>query len=448
MEQSLAECHEEHDGLERLVTTARTGYLKLASVLQAELIRHVQNEGWPAIGHQLLRNSQVFDRQVGPALEAGQRVAYFLVDSLRYELAVELEKQLSDKHTVRTSTVCAQLPTYTEVGMASLMPEADTALSLTVKDDSLVTSLGGVPATTPAARFAYLKSKKGDFCADIELEDLVRQKKPKIDTRLLLVRTRDIDTIAHDTPHQVLQIIPHLVRLIIRGVGKVEGAGFQKAIIATDHGFVLLHEQEPGNLAPKPTGNWLVEKSRCLLGRGDSDNANVVFKREQVGIRGEFSDYAVPRTLVPYRRGHLYYHEGLSLQECVLACLTVDLKPQAKREALPSLQISYRQGKTDKITSRRPVIDLSWPSLSMFDEDYEIEVAVEAVDSKGRLVGSVGSGQTVNLATQGVRIRPGQALSVGLRMEDDYSGTFTVRALDPTTQAIIAELVLKTAYLE
>ena len=448
MEQSVAEWHEEHDGLERLVAGARAAYLKLASTLQAEFVRHVQGEGWPASGTHLLRNAQVFDREVSPALEAGQRVAYFLVDSLRYELAVELEKQLSDKHAVRLSTVCAQLPTYTEVGMASLMPEADTALSLAAKDDTLITTLGGVPATTPAGRFAYMKSKKGDFCADIELDDLVRQKKPKIDTRLLVVRTRDIDTIAHDTPHQVLQIIPHLVRLIIRGVGKVEAAGFQRAVIATDHGFVILYEQEAGNVAPKPLGNWLVEKSRCLLGQGSADSANLVFRREQVGIRGDFRDYAVPRTLVPYRRGHLYYHEGLSLQECVLPCLTVELKPQAKRQAVPNIKLSYRQGKTDRITSRRPVIDLSWPVLNMFDEDYEIEIGVEAVDSKGRVVGSVGSGQTVNPATQGVRIQPGQAISVGLRMDDDFSGTFTVRALDPTTQAVIDDLTLKTAYLE
>ena len=84
----------------------------------------------------------------------------------------------------------------------------------------------------------------------------------------------------------------------------------------------------------------------------------------------------------------------------------------------------------------------------MFDEDYEIEVAIEGIDSKGKVVGSVGSGQTVNPATQGVRIRPGQAISVGLRMEDEFSGTFTIRAFDPTTQAIIAELTLKTAYLQ
>ena len=36
----------------------------------------------------------------------------------------------------------------------------------------------------------------------------------------------------------------------------------------------------------------------------------------------------------------------------------------------------------------------------MFDEDYEIEVAIEGIDSKGKVVGSVGSGRTVNPATQ------------------------------------------------
>jgi len=449
MEQSVAEWQDEHDELERLVTIARSAYLKLAERLQAEFIRLVEDEGWPATGARLLRNSEVFDHEVGPALDTGQRVAYFLVDSLRYELAVELEKQLSNKHSVRLIPVCAQLPTYTEVGMASLMPNADTALSLAVKDKTLVTMLNGALATTPATRFAYLKSKKGDLCQDIGLDDLIRQKKLKIDSiRLLVVRTRDIDTIAHGSPHQILEIIPSLIRQIIRGIGKVEAAGFQRAIIATDHGFILIREEEAGNLARPPAGNWLVEKARCRLGEGSPDSANLVLKREHVGIRGEFADYAVPKALVPYERGNLYFHEGLSLQECVLPCLSVELKPKTKRQPLPPLQISYRQGKTDKITSRRPVIDIVWPALEMFDQDYEIEVSLEAIDSKGQIVGSVGSGQTVNLATQGVRIRPGLAISVGLRMEDDFSGTFTVRALDPATQATISDLILKTAYIE
>ena len=451
LEQAVAELQDEHSGLEKIVAAARVSYLKVLNALQAEFVRLVQSEGWPAYGGKVFSNAQVFDREVAPALDAGERVAYFLIDSLRYELAVELEKQLSEKHVVSFHPVCAQLPTYTEVGMASLMPEADKALSLANKDGKLVTTLGGAVATAPSTRFAYLKSKKGDLCTDIELDDLVRSgKKLKLPdkTRLLVVRSRDLDAIAHESPHQVLQVIPSLVRLIIKGIGKVESAGFQKAVIATDHGFILLHEQEAGNVAPKPLGKWLVEKSRCLLGQGEADANNLVFAREHVGISGEFQHYAVPKTLVPYVRNYLYYHEGLSLQECVLPCLCVEMKAQAAKKKLPDLQISYRQGKTDKITSRRPVVDISWSQMEAFAEEHEIEIALEAVDAKGNAIGWVGAGQTVNPATQGVRIRPGQVVGVGLRMEDEFSGNFTVRALDPATQALVAQLTLKTAYFE
>lgn len=450
LEQAINEWSQEDDGLGKLVTRAREVYFQRIEALQAEFIRLVGQEGWPCAATGILSNGKVFAREIAPALDAGQRVAYFLVDSLRYELAVELEKQLSDKHAAKLQTVCAQLPTYTEVGMASLMPDADVNLQLVRKGDKLTTMLGDTAATNPAGRFAYLQSRKGDQCQDIELEELIRQKTLKVPdkVRLLVVRTRDIDTIAHATPHQVLRVIPELIRQILRGAAKVEEAGFQKLVIATDHGFILVSEQGAGNVDTRPPGEWLVEKSRCVLGRGEGDASNAIFKKEQVGIRGDFTDYAVPRTLVPYVRGQVYYHEGLSLQEAVLPCISVELKGKRKTPREPRLYLTYKLGKADRISSRRPVLDLAWPEADLFAGDAGIEVAVEAV-SKGRVVGWVGSGATVNAATQGIRIAPGQITSFSLRMDDDFSGSFAVRVLDPATNKGLAEeLNLKTAYLE
>lgn len=445
LEQAASEWSEDHELLVGLVSDARQKYLRLAERLQAEFIRHVEAEGWP-VGGGVLRNADVFDKEVNPELADGRKVAYFLVDSLRYELAVELEKQLSGKHKVKLLPVAAQLPTYTEVGMASLMPDAASALSLEVRDGKLVTTLNGTKVRTPSERFAYLKSKKGDLCHDVTLDELLQGKKLKVPdkTRLLVVRTTEIDTLAHGSPKAVLTMIPSVLRQVIKGIARVEAAGFQKVVVATDHGFLLMHDQEAGNVAPKPAGEWLVQKSRCLLGRGSAGVGNVVLKRSCVGIPGDFDDYAAPRALVPYVREQLYYHEGLSLQECVLPCVTIEPVAGAVTTPVAVLQISYRQAKTDKITTRRPAIDVSWPGLAF--DDQEVEIAIDAVDAKGRTVGEVGTGQTVNAATQGVRIKPGQVVSVGLRMEDDFDGSFTVRAIDPNTQALLAELKLKTDY--
>lgn len=453
MEQAANQAGNEHEGLDKLLHAARKAYFKSVEALQAEFIRLVQAEGWPVSNGQILWNRQVFDKVVNPLLESGEKIAYFLVDSLRYELGVELEKQLSDKLKVELVPVCAQLPTYTEVGMASLMPNAESALSLVQQGDKLVTHLGGCIATGPTTRFAHMQKCKGDQCEDIDLEDLVRKKKIKIPekAKLLVVRTRDIDAIAHDSPHQVLDIIPSLVRLIIRGLVRAGELGFDRAVVATDHGFILFHDQEAGNLAPKPPGTWAIQKSRCLLGEGSADSHNVVMNAKEVGIPGQVKNYASPKALVPYSRGQIYCHEGLSLQECVLPCLTIQLETASqskKKAAAPNLVLTYRQGKTDKITSRRPVLDLAWPEAQLFADESEREVAIEAVDSSGNIVGVAGTGQTVNPATGCVRIKPGDALAVGLKMEDSFSGNFKVRVLDPSSNATLVDLSLKTAYLE
>jgi hypothetical protein len=455
MEQAANQIYSDHDRLDCLLQTSRKAYFKSVEALQAEFVRLVQVEGWPLTNGHVLWNRQVFSKKVNPLLEAGHKVAYFLVDSLRYELGVEVEKQLSDKLKVELSTVCAQLPTYTEIGMASLMPDAEASLSLLEQGDKLVTTLAGNPATTPAARFTHLQKCKGDQCSDVDLEDLVRKTRGQLKipdkTKLLVVRTRDIDAIAHNSPHQVLDIIPALVRQIIRGIVKVGELGFDHAIIATDHGFILFHDQAAGDLCPKPPGKWIVQKSRCLLGEGEAENHNLVLKASEFGIPGKIRNYAVPKTLVPYSRGQMYYHEGLSLQECVLPCLSIKLKSASetkRRISLPRLTLTYRQGKIDKITSRRPVVDLAWPDAELFTEECEREVAIEAVDGKGNIVGLAGTGQSVNPATGCVRISPGSAVSVGLRMEEGFSGNFKVRVLDPATNATLADLALKTAYLE
>lgn len=454
MEQAANQIPNNHDGLNQLLQIARNAYRKSIEGLQAEFIRLVQAEGWPLTDGQVLWNRQVFSKKVDPLLKVGHRVAYFLIDSLRYELGVELEKQLSDKFKVDLELVCAQLPTYTEVGMASLMPNAEANLSFQEKEGKLVTTLDGVPSTVPSARFAYLQRCKGDQCFDIDLESLVRksEKQLKIPAKatLVVVRTTDIDTIAHDSPHQVLDLIPSLVRNIIRGIVKVGDLGFDHAVVATDHGFILFHEQAAGDLCPKPPGNWLVQKARCLLGEGEEESHNLVLKASEFGIPGNIRNYAVPKTLAPYSRGQIYYHEGLSLQECVLPCLTIKLESESAGQAAGQarLTLSYRQGKIDKITSRRPVVDLAWPERELFVEEWEREVAIEAVDGKGNVVGEVASSQLINPATGFVRIKPGSAVSVAIRMDDNFSGSFKVRVLDPTTNATLTDLALKTAYLE
>ena len=447
----------EEPGLDEVILLARKTYRAFIDPIQASLIKRVKEEGWPpALGSPYRRNSQLFDQVVQPLLKAEERVAYILVDSLRYELGVELAKQLQIEHVVTLHTVWAQLPTYTEVGMASLMPEAHTQLRLVNKDGTLVTTLGGQPATNPKARMAYLVTKMGDMCADMDLSILTGGvKKPKLSdkVRLLVVRNYELDSAAHASTAGLLSFLPDLLRKVQRGIFRLREMGFQKAVIATDHGFLIFPEMGSGNLAYRPQGNWLVTKTRCNLGEGKEDAVNAVFAVSQVGLSADCKNYAVPRTLAPYEKGESYFHEGLSLQEAILPCLVVELKDlAAKKMEKLKLSITYRQGRVAAINTMMPSLELkNLTPGNLFPSDPAemagVEVTVEAVDKDGKVVGEVASGSTVNMANHCVRVEPGQTVTFSIRMERDFEGSFKIRVSDPNTQLVLAELPLKTDYM-
>ena len=99
--------------------------------------------------------------------------------------------------------------------------------------------------------------------------------------------------------------------------------------------------------------SWLRVKDRCLLGSGSANPPVAVFTRQEVGIRGDFESYAVPRSFGTFSRRVPYFHEGLSLQECVLPVIAVRLKKDAGAMlASIEVQISYKAGKTNQVTTR------------------------------------------------------------------------------------------------
>src|SRR5690606_16489201 len=114
----------------------RKQYGKLVEKVQLIFTRHVEQRGWPLTGH--LSNTDVFDRVVAPKLQKnGHKVAYFMIDALRYELGVELERQLLEDGHVEVQAAMAQLPSITPVGMASLLPGAGQQLHIKNDQQSL-----------------------------------------------------------------------------------------------------------------------------------------------------------------------------------------------------------------------------------------------------------------------------------------------------------------------
>ena len=80
-----------------------------------------------------------------------------------------------------------------------------------------------------------------------------------------------------------------------------------------------------------------------------------------------------------------------------------------------------------------------------FDQDAEFQLEAYCQDE---LVGEVAACTSVNPATGLVSIGPGKAIKVPLKMDEDFHGTFEVRAIDTVTNVNYSILKLKTDYLD
>ncbi len=261
-----------------------------------------------------------------------------------------------------------------------------------------------------------------------------------------MLRSADIDSQLENNPETTLSLIHDTLKRIRVAIHKLRKMGFHEVIIATDHGFFLNAQAEAGDVCSKPSGNWINVHERSLLGDGTADSHSFVVSADKLGIRGDFAQVAGPRSMAPYRAGMLYFHGGASLQEAVVPVLTARLEA-AEQPAMQqaAVVLSYKNG-AKRITTRLPVVDVLLQSADLFSQGAEFEILLEAHDKKGNVVGEAKPGNPVNPATGTITLKPGEQPQVTLRMQLEFEGKFTVKALNPTTLAAYDTLDLETDY--
>lgn len=447
-EQATADLFEQDSGIRAVVASTRQRYRQLATTLQAHFVRHLERSGWPPVGYPA--SIDLFERRVAPLLQtSGQRVALFLIDALRYELGVELYQLLQAEGQGTLEAACAALPTVTPIGMASLLPGAGQHLRLVRKGNDLLPHLGDQPVATLSQRLDLLRRRYGERFEARPLTTLLQQDAPPPSSvELLVIRSNEMDSDFESNPDAAPGLISRTFRQLLAAVRRLREWGFDEVVILADHGFYLNSGAGAGDVASKPPGTWHPFHDRLLLGDGQGDASNAIFPATHLGIRGDVAQAVLPRGMVPYRAGLGYFHGGASLQESIVPVITLRLPAPVSFEARPpQLTLRYKRG-AKRITTRRPVLDLEVGTGELFAHNQPITLIVEAQDSTGRVVGEAIStpGGPINQATRTLSLQPSQSAQVTLKMELDFEGKFTVKALDPATQTILASLALETDY--
>jgi hypothetical protein len=161
-----------------------------------------------------------------------------------------------------------------------------------------------------------------------------------------------------------------------------------------------------------------------------------------VGIVGPIDDYVAATGFKTFKDGEGYFHEGLSLQECVVPVVVARLQQSPVAGGGEQVEVTYR---SDRFTSAVVGLKVLLKNASLLSSS--LAVRVEAFDGPGpkaKVVGQAADCDARNPATGEVLLQAGVETPVPLVIDNEFTGPkIEVRATDPRTGATLAHLTLK-----
>lgn len=312
---------------------------------------------------------QFFAKHIQPPASGGEKRRVFVIisDALRYEAAHELLAQLNGTYRFQAeiTSQLGVLPSYTALGMASLLPHK--TLEYKATGEVLV---DGKPTATLEQRGEILAGYNGMAVRAEELMDKSRDEgREFIKGRdIIYIYHNRVDAIGDDaktengTFNAVQQAIQELAELVGHLINNLNGS---LIYITADHGFLFTEsaptETEKSAISFKPDGTVLAKK-RYLLGHNLPDSSFAWHGTTSVSAKADGDmEFWLPRGLnhFHFAGGARFVHGGAMLQEIVVPILTVKhIRGKAAQETKAKPVRVHILGASHKITTSRHRFEL------------------------------------------------------------------------------------------
>ncbi|QDZ16296.1 BREX-1 system phosphatase PglZ type A [Humibacter ginsenosidimutans] len=304
-----------------------------------------------------------YAEHVEPISKGGRNKAVVIIsDALRYEVADELGTRIrqEDRFDAKLDAMLGVLPSYTQLGMAALLPHSTIGHS----DDGDPVLVDGKRTDGSANRTKILRTVDGKA---IQAEDVFALSRDELrdlysQHQVLYIYHNRIDATGDKagTERQVFEAAEATLRELVDLVKRLTNANATNILITADHGFLFQDTAlaDAFYLSTQPQGDDIVTTNRrYVLGRGmKQDNAFRTFEPAQLGLDSDL-EVQIPKSIHRLRlpgAGSRFVHGGASLQEIVVPVLTINKKRRSDTrlvhiEVLPD---------SDKITTGQLVVKL------------------------------------------------------------------------------------------
>lgn len=272
----------------------------------------------------------------------GNKVAVIISDALRYEVAEECLRSIRalDRFNAELSPMISALPSYTQLGMAALLPHKALALA---EDGSGDVLSDGKSAKGLAAREKLLQAgRAGENAKALKAEDVMNMRNEDgkalfRDNHVVYVYHNRIDAIGDKllTEDQLPQAAEDTIEDLTKLVRKLTSANFTNILITADHGFLYQHRalDESDFAIADPQGEAILFRNRrFVIGRGLAPTSGMKhFTATALGLAGDL-EVLIPNSINRMRvkgSGSRFVHGGAALQEIVIPVIKVTKKREA-----------------------------------------------------------------------------------------------------------------------
>ena len=313
----------------------------------------------------VVSQQEFYKRLAVPVFDGGSKRLFVIIsDAFRFEAAEELTRELNSKSRVKASleAMLGVLPSYTALGMASLLPHDTLAYKTNANLDVMA---DGLMASTTEQRAAILARHGG---VAIKREDLMEKGKEKgrefvKPYKLIYIYHDLIDMIGDKqgsetkTFQAVADAIEELAALVGYIINSLNGSAI---LITADHGFLYqesaMEEADRSALDEKPAGA-LRAKKRYLIGQGLGQNAKAwsgnTAQTAGTDVGADSMDFWVPKGAARFHfaGGARFVHGSAMLQEIVVPVITVK-ESETEQAKTRSVEVSVL-GSSNKVVTNK-----------------------------------------------------------------------------------------------
>jgi uncharacterized protein (TIGR02687 family) len=243
-----------------------------------------------------------------------------------------------DRFDAELVPALACLPSYTQLGMASLLPHQTLHI---VEDGSGEVTADGISATGTVNR-ARILAKTVAASTAVLAKDVLAMGKEESRS---LIRDHDVVYVYHnlidktgdtrDTEERVFGAAEDTLDELLRVIKKLVNANANNVVVTADHGFIYQNHplQDSDFLSTEPSGTEILYVDRrFVLGRGLRENSSFkIFQPEQLGLAGSLQ-VQIPKSIHRLRlkgSGSRFVHGGATLQEVVIPVISINKKRQS-----------------------------------------------------------------------------------------------------------------------